>query len=127
MSRQQTILVVEDDEDLRRLFRTALTLAGYAVVEAGDGLEALHRIDQSPPDLVILDLLLPSLSGIVVRQEMAAHPTTRDIPIVIITGTATEPGGLKAACFIRKPVFPDQLVDTVRACLASGSRSGVAR
>ena len=49
MSERQTILVVEDDEDLRRLFRTALILAGYDVAEAGDGLEALLRIDQAPP------------------------------------------------------------------------------
>src|SRR5215212_2065349 len=118
---QQTILIVEDDEDLRRLFRTALTLAGYDVVEAGDGFEALQRIDHSPPDLVLLDLLLPGVSGVVVRQEIAAHATTRDIPIVVVTGSALGQGTLNVACFLRKPVSPEQLIETVRSCLASGS------
>lgn len=123
MSARQTVLVVEDDEDLRRLFRTALILAGYDVLEAGDGLEALVRIDQSPPDLVVLDLVLPRLSGIVVQQEIAAQAVTRDIPVVVITGSALEPEILDVACFLRKPISPDQLVDAVRKCLASGTRA----
>jgi len=122
MSERQTILVVEDDEELRRLFRTALALAGYDVVEAGDGFEALRRIDHTPPDLVILDLVLPVLSGIAVRQEIAAHAVTRQIPIVVITGSSIEPADLNVDCFLRKPISPEQLLETVRTCLASGAR-----
>lgn len=125
MSERQTILVVEDDEDLRSLFRTALALSGYDVIEAGNGLEALQRIDHSPPDLVILDLMLPDLSGIVVQQEIAAQAITRQIPIVVITGSAIEPGTLNVACFLRKPVSPDQLIATVRTCLTAGTRDAV--
>lgn len=125
MSERQTILVVEDDEDLRSLFRTALALSGYDVIEAGNGLEALKRIDHSPPDLVILDLMLPDLSGIVVQQEIAAQAITRQIPIVVITGSAIEPGTLNVACFLRKPVSPDQLIATVRTCLTAGTRDAV--
>lgn len=121
-ARRQTILIVEDDEDLRRLFRTALALAGYDVIEAGDGLEALHRIDSAPPDLIVLDLVLPRLSGIAVRQEIAAQALTRDIPIVVITGSPVEPEGMDVACFLRKPVEPDRMVETVRNCLASGAQ-----
>lgn len=123
MSERRTILVVEDDEDLRRLFRTALVLAGYDVVEAGDGLEALLRIDQAPPDLVVLDIVLPRLSGIAVQQEIAAQAVTRDIPVVVITGSAMEADNLDVACFLRKPVSPEQIVDVVRRCLASGART----
>lgn len=122
MSERRTVLVVEDDEDLRRLFRTALMLAGYDVVEAGDGLEALLRIDQAPPDLVVLDIVLPRLSGIAVQQEIAAQAVTREIPIVVITGSAMEADNLDVACFLRKPVSPEQVVDVVRRCLASGAR-----
>lgn len=122
MSERRTVLVVEDDEDLRRLFRTALVLAGYDVVEAGDGLEALLRIDQAPPDLVVLDIVLPRLSGIAVQQEIAAQAVTREIPIVVITGSAMEADNLDVACFLRKPVSPEQVVDVVRRCLASGAR-----
>ena len=125
MSERQTILVVEDDEDLRRLFRTALVLAGYDVVEAGDGLEALLRIDQAPPDLVVLDIVLPRLSGIAVQQEIAAQAVTRQIPIVVITGSGMEPSEMDVACFLRKPVSPEQLVEVVEQCLQSGARGAV--
>jgi CheY-like chemotaxis protein len=121
-ARRQTILIVEDDEDLRRLFRTALSMAGYDVVEAGDGLEALQRVDSAPPDLIILDLVLPRMSGLVVREEIAAQALTRDIPVVVITGAAIEPAGMEVACFLRKPVEPDRMVEAVRNCLASGTR-----
>src|ERR671912_1534317 len=117
MARKQAILIVEDDEDLRRLFRTALTLSGYEVEEAGDGLEALHKIDHAPPDLVVLDLMLPQISGLVVQQEIAAHVLTRQIPVVIITGSTLELQGLGVSCVLRKPISPDQLVETVRSCL----------
>ena len=123
MARKQTILVVEDDEDLRRLFRTALTLSGYDVEEAGDGLEALQKIDYSLPDLVVLDVILPEVSGLVVQQEIAAHMVNRDIPIVFITGSALDQSEVGSACLLRKPVTPDRLVNTVRSCLAAGSQS----
>jgi CheY-like chemotaxis protein len=125
MSERQTILVVEDDEDLRRLFRTALILAGFDVLEAGDGLEALLRIDQSPPDLVVLDIVLPRLSGIAVQQEIAAQAVTRQIPIVVITGSSLEPDAMQVACFLRKPVSPEQLVEAVERCLAAGATSAI--
>jgi two-component system, OmpR family, phosphate regulon response regulator PhoB len=121
MARKQTILVVEDDEDLRRLFRTALTLGGYEVEEAGDGLEALHKIDQAPPDLVVLDLMLPQISGFVVHQEIAAHVMTRQIPVVIITGSSADLGAVKAACVLRKPISPEELINTVQQCLVRGA------
>ena len=122
MARKQTILIVEDDEDLRRLFRTALTLAGYDVQEAGDGLEALHKIDMAPPDLVVLDIMLPQVSGLVVKQEIAAQTMTRAIPIVIITGSNIDLPADAAACVLRKPISPDKLVKAVQSCLASGAR-----
>jgi CheY-like chemotaxis protein len=121
MSERQTILIVEDNEDLRRLFRTALAFAGYDVMEAGHGLEALQRIDQGLPDLVILDLVLPDMSGVVVRQELAAQAITRQIPIVVITGSAIEPGDLDVACLLRKPITPDQLIQAVQKCLGASS------
>ena len=123
MSSRQTILVVEDDDDLRHLFRTTLTLAGYDVTEAGDGLEALQRIDHSPPDLVVLDLVLPRVSGLVVHQEIAAQAITRHIPVVVITGSAMPHADLDVACFLRKPISPDRLINAVRGCLAAGGRT----
>lgn len=104
------------------MFRTALKLAGYQVKEAGDGLEALRILDADPPDLVVLDLGLPLVSGHVVRQDIAAQAHTRHIPVVIVTGMSGHHERLEVACVLRKPVTPDQLVVTVHKCLASGAR-----
>lgn len=121
-SRPRTrILVVEDDRELRQLYRMVLSLAGYDVQEAADGLNALHRLDEAPPDLVVLDLLLPGVSGVVVQQEIAAHAHTRDIPILVVTGSPMLPSELEVPCVLRKPVSPDALVEAVRSCLAAGA------
>jgi DNA-binding response OmpR family regulator len=114
------ILVVEDDADLRRLFRTALSLAGYNVDEAADGVDALRIIESRVPDLVVLDLMLQSLDGQSVQQELAARAITSDIPIVVVTGSTLEISGVNVSCILRKPVMPDQLVRTVRHCIVRG-------
>jgi DNA-binding response OmpR family regulator len=119
--RGQRILIVEDDADLRRMFRTALSLAGFEIEEAGDGIEALHLIENRPPDLVVLDLILRSLDGVSVQQELASSAATRRIPIVIVTGSDLDTDGLDVACVLRKPVLPDELIRTVEHCLRSGA------
>ena len=118
---QPRILVVEDDHDLRRLFRLALSMEGYLVEEVPDGIDALHSIDNNPPDLVVLDLHLLVLDGASVQQELAARAITRDIPIVVVTGSNTPVSGPNVACLLRKPVSPDRLINVVRQCLARGS------
>jgi two-component system sensor histidine kinase/response regulator len=124
MSERQTILIVEDDEDLRRLLRTALALAGYDVIEAGDGLEALQRIEEAPPHLVVLDLMLPGFSGVMVREELAAQALTRHIPVVVITGSHV-PADLDVDCVLRKPTTVEEVIATVRRCLATPARGAV--
>lgn len=118
---RRTVLIVEDDDDLRRLFRTALTIAGYAVEEAADGAAAIYRLHTNPPSLVLLDLDLPTVSGFIVHQEIAAHAHTRDIPVVIITGSTLNLDHVDVACVLRKPVDPEKLVTTVRQCLQAGT------
>ena len=122
---QKKILVVEDSADLRRLFRTALAMAGYDVVEASDGLEALRLIESRPPDLVVLDLMLHALDGQSVQQELAARAITSSIPIVIVTGSDIDVAGPNIACVLRKPIMPDQLIRTVEHCLIHGVPSGI--
>ena len=119
--RSKRILIVEDDADLRRLFRMSLIVAGYDVEEAGDGVEALQLVENRTPDLVVLDLVLRALDGLSVQQELAARALTQHIPVVIVTGSTLEPGGLNVACVLRKPVMPDELVQTVSMCLAFGT------
>ena len=117
MSRQPVILIVEDDEPLRAMWRTALRLEGFHVVEAGDGLEALKLIESTPPDLVVLDLGLPHVDGVSVRQDLAAQVFSRHIPVVVITGSSDDLSSLDVNCVIRKPVTVDQVVLVVHKCL----------
>jgi CheY-like chemotaxis protein len=118
---QKRILIVEDDADLRRMFRTALSMAGFDIQEAGDGLHALRLIENRAPDLIVLDLVLRALDGISVQQELASRAVTRQIPIVVVTGSSIDTGALDVACVLRKPVMPDALVKTVKHCLGHGA------
>jgi twitching motility two-component system response regulator PilH len=112
-------LVVEDDAPLRAMYRTALRMAGFYVNEASNGLEALRALDSDPPDLVVLDLGLPIVSGYAVRTEIAAHSHTRNIPVVVVTGTEPDTP-LDVPCLLRKPVSPEALVAAVNKCLVEG-------
>jgi two-component system phosphate regulon response regulator PhoB len=115
------VLIVEDDTDLRRMFRTALALAGFETEEAGDGVDALRAVENRLPDLIVLDLVLRALDGISVQQELAARAVTRQIPVVIVTGSTLNAEALDVACVLRKPIMPDELVRTVEHCLAHGA------
>jgi len=117
----KTLLIVEDDEDLRRMFRTTLLFAGYEVREASDGLQALQFLDLETPDAVILDLGLPLVPGQLVRDEIVAHADTRRIPLVIVTGQEGDHGGPGVDCVLQKPVTPEHLLQVVAACIAAGS------
>ena len=119
LTARQTILIVEDDKDLRRLYRTALTIAGYQVRESSDAVDALRQIDADPPNLIVLDLGLPTLGGHVVQQEVAAQVLTRDIPILVVTGSDQKISDV--ACVLRKPISPDRLVEEVRRCLRAAA------
>jgi CheY-like chemotaxis protein len=121
LRQKETILIVEDDAELRRLWRHTLAFEGYQVHEAGDGLDALHLIEQHPPDLVILDLGLPLLGGVSVQQEIAARAHTSHIPIVVVTGSTEALSDLEVPCVLRKPVTTDELLVIVRKCLAAGA------
>jgi CheY-like chemotaxis protein len=122
--RRTTVMVVEDDEDLRAFYRLALLAAGYDVVAVSDGIDALRIIDGNTlPDLVMLDMLLPHVGGRDVQQELKAHPETRHIPILVVTGT--DLAGMEESevdCVLRKPTSPEALLEAVRRCLRSAGR-----
>lgn len=128
MSAGRSILVVEDDPDLRALYTSALRVTGFEVESVADGLDALYHIDNRLPALIVLDIGLPRISGRTVYEEIASHPRTRRIPIVVVTG---DPGDLKEArwlSILRKPVDLDALITTIEQCLTrTGSRRRKAR
>lgn len=115
------VLIVEDDPLARQMYRTALTFAGFDIIEAQDGLAALRILDQHTADIVLLDLNLPKLDGLTVQQEIAAHAHTSDIPVVIVTGSDAPLDHINVPCVLRKPVTGDDLVAAVRRCLAAGA------
>jgi twitching motility two-component system response regulator PilH len=117
MSTESTILIVEDDDALRYLYRTAFAIGGFTVQEARNGLDALQRIDSDPPDVVLLDIGLPLIDGIAVRQDIGARKVTKHIPVVVVTASAEDLDWLDVDCIVRKPVSPDRLVDAVKDCL----------
>lgn len=112
------MLVVEDDPALRPFYLSALRIAGYNVITAEDGVDALRRIETDTPGLVILDMGLPRLGGLDVQAELKSHPETRDIPITVVSGTETpdlDPDDF--ACVMRKPVTAEELIEAVEKCL----------
>src|SRR3954466_9096059 len=82
----KTIVIADDMPVMRELVRDTLELGGYEVVEAVDGLQALELVQQEHPSLVILDRRMPGLSGDQVCTELRTDPTTRTLPVVIMTG-----------------------------------------
>jgi two-component system OmpR family response regulator len=120
---QKRILIVEDDADVRRMYRTILSMAGYDVEEAADGVDALRLIENNAPDLIVLDLVLRALDGVSVQQELAARSFTARIPIVVVTGSTMDTSTMNVACVLHKPVTPDELVTTVKTCLAAAANA----
>jgi len=118
MATERTVLVVDDHMPMRLLCRSALEAVGMRVTEAADGVEALESIRRDPPDLILLDLMLPRLSGWEVAAELLREPSTDRIPIVFIsalTGAAERQRALDLGEFpyLTKPVDPIALATTV--------------
>ena len=86
----QTILVVEDTELLRRIYCDKLASEGYTVLSAGDGLEALNILRANTVDLVLLDLIMPKMSGLEALEQIKADPRTKDIPVIILSNLGQE-------------------------------------
>ncbi len=119
-----TVLVVEDERDIRELLCRYLERAGLAVLLAGTGAEALTALEQSHPDLVLLDLGLPDVDGNEVLEQARTHT-----PVIVLTARSTLPdriAGLRAGAddYVVKPFSPTEVVLRVRAVLG---RSGGSR
>ncbi|MCK5653398.1 MAG: response regulator [Gemmatimonadetes bacterium] len=86
----KTVLVVEDEPDARDFLTTVLEDNGYAVVVANDGIEAIAKLEESPPDLVTLDITMPEKSGVAVYRRLKEDEELKDIPVIIITGISDD-------------------------------------
>ena len=84
------ILVVDDEPDISALVAFHLARESYRVRTVADGTEALRAIEAEPPDLVVLDLMLPGMPGLEVLRELRRHPTTEGVPVVLLTARREE-------------------------------------
>src|SRR6195952_1660621 len=116
------VLVVEDDPALAVMLRYNLEKLGYQVDEAADGQEALLRITEAAPDIVLLDWMLPSLSGLEVCRQIRRRPQTRDMPVIMLTARNEEQDSIRglntgADDYITKPFSVEALSARMRALL----------
>ncbi len=117
MSRR--ILVVEDQEDNRRILRDLLTSAGYEIIQAENGEEALAAAARERPDLILMDIQLPLLDGYEATRRIKADPELRAIPIIAVTSYALSGGEGKARAagcdaYVTKPYSPRALLAKIR-------------
>jgi two-component system, OmpR family, alkaline phosphatase synthesis response regulator PhoP len=113
------ILVVDDEKHIVRLVQANLDRAGYAVVTANDGKEALEKVADENPDLVVLDVMMPYMDGFEVLQNLRRNPSTRDIPVIMLTAKAQDADVFKGwqsgvDCYLTKPFNPMELLSFVK-------------
>lgn len=119
----QRILVVEDQEDNRRIIRDLLASAGYDMIEALDGEAGVRLAETERPDLILMDVQLPGLDGHEATRRIKANPELRAIPIIVVTSYALSGDDAKAMAagcdaYVAKPFSPRQLLSKIREFLA---------
>ena len=125
--KQPLVLLAEDFEDARELYRDYLEFSGFSVETAGNGREAIDRAIALLPDLILMDASMPVLDGWQATRELKANPATRHIPILALTAHAFDDARQEAKAvgcdgFVTKPCLPDDLVTKVRATLEGGRK-----
>lgn len=125
MSAERTprkILVVDDDLDTLKLVGTTLEKQGFAIIAAKDGTEALEKVAEHSPDLILLDIMMPKLDGYAVTQRLRSNPKTANIPIILFTAKGQvedKVAGLEVGAdeYLTKPTHPAELIARVRNLL----------
>ncbi len=123
------ILAVDDERHIVRLVEVNLQRAGYEVVTAYDGREALEKVKAEKPDLVVLDVMMPYMDGFEVLKNLKADPETADIPVIMLTAKAQDADVFRGwqsgvDCYLTKPFNPMELLTFVKRIFDSLSSSG---
>ena len=123
------VMVIEDEKEIRELVRYHLERAGFRVSSTGDGEEGLRRIFAARPDAVVVDLMLPGRNGLEVVRELRGEPSTRDLPVIVLTARAAEMDKLLgfehgADDYVTKPFSPRELIARVQALLRRSRPAG---
>jgi CheY-like chemotaxis protein len=117
-----TILVVDDDQLMHRLFQHHFERAGYQMISAMTGREAIDMAARELPQLIVMDIMMPDMDGLAALRELKKCDATKSIPVIMITANAShlsrqEAANCGAAVFLTKPFSPTQLVIEVRKIL----------
>ncbi len=124
------ILAVDDERHIVRLVEVNLQRAGYEVVTAFDGREALEKVKSENPDLVVLDVMMPYMDGFEVLKHLKADPATAEIPVILLTAKAQDADVFRGwqsgvDCYLTKPFNPMELLTFVKRIFDSlGGGSG---
>ncbi len=119
-----SVLIVDDDPELRAMYRMILERRGYVVDEAANGAEALRLLLNQTPDVIVLDILMPMLGGEAVLQRIRQMPALRDTRVLVLTAYPRfrDTGTLDHVDrFLVKPILPNDLVMTIGEMLSSNS------
>jgi CheY-like chemotaxis protein len=124
---QPLVLLAEDFEDARELYRDYLEFSGFAVQTVSNGREAIDQAVALLPDVILMDASMPVLDGWQATKEIKANPVTKHIPVLALTAHAFDDARQEARAvgcdgFVTKPCLPDDLVAKVRAILESGRK-----
>jgi DNA-binding response OmpR family regulator len=116
------ILIVEDERDIRELVNFSLQFGGFTVVQAANGAEAVELAQKELPDLILMDVRMPKMTGYEACRQMKSLPELRDSPVVFLSAKGQETEiqtGLEAGAeeYILKPFAPDELVKQIQAVL----------
>jgi DNA-binding response OmpR family regulator len=114
------VLVIEDDAALLSMVGTALLFEGFRVETAANGAEGLSCLRRTIPDLILLDLVLPWINGLEVLATLRSDSATEDVPVIVMTGTATRPqdlNGLGPVDIVHKPFEIERLINLVTTVL----------
>ena len=121
-----TILVVDDEVDVRRFLTAVLEKRGFEVVTAEDGRQAYALTERQRPDLIVLDLQMPNQSGTDFYRRLMKHDELREIPIVVVSGLAGRHLAVRNPFAVfDKPIDPDEFGDTVERALGVGTGQGL--
>ncbi len=124
MPRQKKILAVDDERHIVRLVQVNLERAGYQVLTAFDGKEALKKVESDKPDLIVLDVMMPHMDGFEVLKRLRATDSTKDIPVVMLTAKAQDADVFRGwasgvDCYLTKPFNPIELLTFVKRIFES--------
>ncbi len=113
-----TVLIIDDEIHIRRLIAQMLELAGYQVIEATSGAEALRLIEETRPDVITCDISMPGMSGFEVLEAIKSQPATAEIPVIMLTAIGQEKDTARATAlgaddYITKPFGTTQLIETI--------------